>query len=269
MGVCLLNVLLKQTQDEKTAFRLMPCNLLGLALLLVLRDLPFTSNGQPSTQHEYSWAYAMEASTLLTDEVRIALAQTVCERYPSYVAQLVTSTDKSGRRVEHITSPACLEVMNKHLYFCGRYELHRSAPIHCSATALVLSATDHCMVKQYEHAFDQAVNIGPQGDVLVAGSRSKPQEPKLPVKQKCLPLKEFGECVQSLLYLSSDPEEIVKQYQSCAVGKEAGIASAAGVSRDQFVAYCTEAFGKSRKIVIKFMSNEDQWQSRWFVPTPD
>lgn len=142
--------------------------------------------------------------------------------------QLAHVKDTNGRTAISIAHENVQRVFEKFMYFCGRYEILQGPPLYRSATAVVLRATDHCVTQDYCEQFQQFT-----------------EEYEGEMDREL-----FRECVRSLGVVSgsaASTEELHKSFEAC-IKSNPGV-----VTLKEFVAYCCNFFGTTRKVVIKFM----------------
>lgn len=215
-----------------------------------MSDLPCHPDGSDRADYSGTWTELVDPSKGVPPQVVVETVQEVLQMNPRLAYKLAHTRDVNSRTATSIAHPAVVAVFNKYLYFCGRYELFSGPPLHRSATAMVLYANDHGLVKEYEAAFrefagcdhiygyNNNVGNGVDGGVLDAQL--------------------FLECVRSLTVSSANKasdEELHRAFASCDADKD-GV-----VSQDEFIRYCSTTYGRSRKVVIKFMRNEVKFTS--------
>lgn len=110
---------------------------------LVAADLPYTPLGVENLSHGFSWSFFVDCPNVST-ETCVAIVRRVFEAYPTLAERLAHSKDFRGREVLLIARPEVRTYMYQYLFLCGRYELVKGPPVHCTATSIVRWADDYC-----------------------------------------------------------------------------------------------------------------------------
>ena len=150
--------------------------------------------------------------------------------------ELAELTDASGRRAIDVAHATCRRRMQASSRLCKRYELQPGPPEHRSATSVVIRAEDHADKPDYAQIFDHA-------DTDKSGT----------LEGKELDL------VANVLGLSKDlvVSEANKHRSATSTDGTATIQ----LGKDAFVSACKQLLGDGpRKVVIKLMKDEVQWQ---------
>ena len=216
-----------------------------LILDLLERDLPCNDSGNIRSTHSDSLALVLDCSTeRLTEDFRLRAVRTLFERHPLIHKQLATTVDHNDRSIMNITHKSIRKYVEDLIYFCGRYELRPGPPVHRSATALVMLATDHSAEEYYRSAFR----------TFLTSDRTKSIS-KLQFFVCLLNIEKLG--LHHGLCLNPETtsgwEKLSEHFKACGAGSEEN------VSEDNFVAYCCALYGKTAKVIIKFMRNKDQY----------
>ena len=194
----------------------------------------------------------------------LSVVQRVFERHPSIVKQLAFATDSFGRVALNITHGIVRDYIQSRIFFCGRYELQAGAPIHRSATAVVMHALDHGVHRYYERAFSEAYRgSGVGGMKLDAGGfrRALALLAKLGLRghldlDEDEEQQEASEAVASASSASASSQmrsrRLLDAFSACDTNKDGAI------TQGEFSSYCTSVLGRSVKVVVKFMRHADQ-----------
>jgi serine/threonine protein kinase len=145
--------------------------------------------------------------------------------------------DSKGRNVIELTDEETKVFIRKKYYFCGRYDVHRGHPIHCSATAVVVNAKDY----EIYGAFFDKYN----------------QEHIDEIEDQMFTKEHFQKCIRMSGTLDTflvDDEHIDTAFSIADINHNGKI------TKVEFVRYCEKQFGAFQKVVIKFMMNKDQYE---------
>ena len=173
---------------------------------------------------------------IINDFVRSKL-----EEFQDITSSLADEEDQGKRTAFSIASPEVKEVFHEFMYFRGRYEFHIGPPVHKSATALIVQAIDHKLVKK---VFNAKFNECKNNEGVMTNDK-------------------FDDCFNSwdivadaLTYksISSTRSKEKFDFNNCDLDK------CGRVSEKEFVDYCSKIFGATRTVVLKFMKNEDQYR---------
>jgi len=206
---------------------------------LVLYDLPISdSDGTPVDQHSHSWAYIIDLFSK-DEEKSKAVIRYVFDKVKhisgACLALAYAKHETSGNEVIHIAHQEARNLMYEYIFFCGCYELHPGPPVHFSATAVVISALDHGVTKEYEVVYEDQL----------ATNRTASNK---------LSLEGFQEILNILEPNKSMADKAADLFASFDKNHSLGL------SKEEFLHVVATRFGKSRKVVIKFMRNESEWQ---------
>ncbi len=179
----------------------------------------------------------MEAAFEGRDEMeaikRVGILEEVLIQHPQWATELAESKNKGSSGYD-ITNPECKAVFRKHMYLCGRYQLRQGAPIHISATAVVIYANDHHLIDEYQNYFEK--------HKLQYVESLDMQGFKRAISDLCLLLE--------LPNITADPKKLSDAFSVWDKNKDGTL------SLMEFNEYCRHRFGSSRKIVMKFMKNK-------------
>jgi serine/threonine protein kinase len=180
--------------------------------------------------------------------------QSKLEEFQDITSSLADEEDQDKRTALSIASPEVREVFHDFMYFMGRYEFHIGPPVYKSATALIVQAIDHKLVKK---VFNAKFN-------------------KFKNDEGFMTKDEFDDCFNSwdlvadaLTYKSiSSTRSQEKTYKSISSTRsqekfdfyDCDLDKCGRVSKKEFEAYCSKIFGATRTVVLKFMKNEDQYR---------
>ena len=111
----------------------------------ILLGLLCKDDGTFSDSSGYLWGWFLDAgkSSSVPPKLRFEVTQKFLDKFDTRAYELAFAKDNAGRQVFSITDDECRQLFKSYLYFCGRYELASGPPVHCSATSLVIFATDH------------------------------------------------------------------------------------------------------------------------------
>ena len=152
--------------------------------------------------------------------------------FSPHTGKLAHVHDEQGREAISLCHASVRAEFERRIYFYGRYELQEGPAIHCSATALVIFTDDHGAVGEYERIFKNAAGEG---------------------------------------YLNQSAFKSAAAIAGVAVDDDATLFQRADtddnktISRDEFVRFCCRvlhgsASDKTRRVVIKFMSDKEQFE---------
>ncbi len=168
------------------------------------------------------------------------------------ISDLCHSKDAQDREVIQFVPKEVREVLNKHLFFCGRYELTSGAPIHCSATAVVVACNDYGCVNDYEKVFSSALKTAVTTSTTassIATNISSSSNDELDFK---LFVNAVRQVCDNLGVSAAIDTELQSKYDA--------YADTCGINLRDFLKFCVTEYGPSRKVVIKFMRVEEQFK---------
>lgn len=138
------------------------------------------------------------------------------------------------RQAAEQTTSQIRTILNSYLYFLGRYEQqHVIAPLHCSDTAVVIEFKDHAVDREY------------------AGSYNTYRDQGFKAAMATLHIEATHEHEKNLA-------KFINPSSANLSPEEPATANIA--STDKYQAFCEGTFGKTRKVVIKFMCDEVQFE---------
>ncbi len=221
-------------QDGRTAFSVaVRSKHLAVVRFLCLHDLPVGADGS-SRDHCGTWTALVDPTRGVPLEEILSIVLEVLSQadHGTNTQQrayaLAHVKDSNGRTALSIAHEQVQDVFKKFMFFCGRYELLQGPPLYRSATAIVMRATDHSVAHDYAQSFRE---FSENNDDKLDGEL-------------------FRECVRTLGVVSGSAatdEELQKSFAICAKSNPKA------VSLQEFVTYCCNFYGTSRKVVIKFM----------------
>ena len=145
------------------------------------------------------------------------------QTYLTEYIELAGVKDDNGETALSVASSSNKCIIRSFLHFCGRYDIQKGPPVHRSATSIVVLAHDY-VTTDYEKVFiDQREDI--KSSILRLGTLGYDTTVDL------LPMSEYLERMNK-----------------------------SKLTVEEFVTYCENNFGKSRKVAIKFMLNCDHYQ---------
>jgi serine/threonine protein kinase len=137
--------------------------------------------------------------------------------------ELAFAKDVDGRKSHLVASTSNRRILLPYVYFCGRYDILEGPPLHRSATSIVVLADDHEVAKDYRYVFNKY---------------------RYDIKEAFLHLSALG-------YDKAADQNVASIYLR---------QTKSDLTTDEFVSYCESAFGKVRKVAIKFMLHRDQYR---------
>lgn len=219
--------------------------------LLVL-DFPYTKDqnlGQLSQNERYlcMWNEIIDPSNSTYFKSigvnSIEFVYTKLKEYREIVSRLAEVIDYEERTALSIASSECKKVFYRRMHFLGQYEFIRPLE-YKSKTALIILATDHKLVE----------------NVFIPKFHEFKNEEGVMTKDL------FEECfnkwnleIEPLTYKRissiSTENQVQFDYNHCALYRSNQ------VLEKEFVTYCLKIFGSRRKVILKFMTNEDQYRN--------
>lgn len=166
---------------------------------------------------------------------------------------------------EKTSNNATRDMLHSYVFFCRRYQQAMGAPLHRSATAVVVEFADHGVMIEYSASYQLYAQTG--GDLLAALRSIHVQADEEHVKQLQTFLVEEGangdgSCSGS--YTDSSPSLSPSPLKKT-TGQPPSLLPSASPSRTllsalQYETFCAEKFGRTRKVVIKFMKEKSQYE---------
>ena len=117
-------------------------------LPLVLLDLPILPGKDVSldVKHQHSWTYFIDVTKDDPDKSKAGVEAIFKDHFHSsrqHCLVLARTKDELGREAIVIANADVQQLMHSYIFFCGMYELQQGPPVHRSATAVVLAATNN------------------------------------------------------------------------------------------------------------------------------
>ena len=194
----------------------------------------FLSKGNSLPSLKRPWFDFLTSSS----DYRFALLQALIESFPAEertgVAKTIADMQYGGVRcMGAITDDKCQQYLRDLVYFCGRYQLEEGPPVHISATSIVVRAKDHS-IPSVADAFKAKVISDPTHatDALT-----------------------YDTFLAAVLLLTGVDASIKRDKFQNRFESDDGHCDLAAFSN-----YCFEEYGDLSKVVIKFMSSEDQFR---------
>ncbi|KAF0685326.1 Aste57867_22746 [Aphanomyces stellatus] len=212
-----------------------------VATLLLLRDMPIKIVDGAVLErigHSFSWATFLDPSLPVDPKVRVSTVRVILQHPTWRTAKnsmdvykaLTYATDKYGRIALHSTDAATRQVLTELLFFCGRYEIFDGAPLHVSATSIVVHAFDHGMFTQ---VFEMHANEN--GELDVRG---------------------FIQCSQTL---NLDYQGVIETPQRRTEFDIIDRCKRGTITKTDYLRFCNQKYGGKMKVALKFMRNEDEY----------
>ena len=158
--------------------------------------------------------------------------------------KLAFAKDANNRTAVDAASESMRKVIESVIFFCGQYSIHHGPPVHMSATAVVVFADDYRVDTVYEKVYDDVVKTpGEKMDVKAFGEALDK-----------LSLLGFGAAAELLAVVKDVEDGLEGHFKHCDEDNDSF------VDKKEFVKYCGDIMGRSRRVAIKFMKNEDQYK---------
>ena len=163
----------------------------------------------------------------------------------SFHSTLATARDANGRAAVDVASEPIRKVIESYLFFCGQYSIHQGPPLHMSATAVVVFADDFRVDSIYEKVYNEVVNSTTGGTM---------KQTAFEMALRALNKQGFGGAAE-LLAAADDAKNdgLLCHFKHCDKNHDGSI------EKDEFLDYCGNMLGRSRRVAIKFMKNKDQY----------
>lgn len=129
-------------------------NLLGILTTMSALEFPeslFTAGNC------YFWFFVLQ----LDGEFQEACTGIVRKCLSSYPEKLIGARNSQGHLAITVASKANRAILQEFAYFCGRFDLDTGPAVHCSATSLVILATDYGLTGIYERCYETATTAAP------------------------------------------------------------------------------------------------------------
>ena len=215
-------------------------------------DLPFDLDGS-TKEHQGSWFSLLDLNGDIGIATRHTLVEDTLSQHAHLVDALANVKDEGGRRAFDITDLATKQIFQKHLYFCGRYEIEPGPPIHRSATAVVVHAKDHKSSERYTRGFDKVTSGKASGAGAGTGTGTGAGAGAENEEAGAVDVAAFQACMKELCAefgVGYDAQELDRFFKACDSDRSGTI------SREEFQSFCEGMLGTFRNVVIKFMHNE-------------
>ena len=165
----------------------------------------------------------------------LATVEALVKSYPT----LAAAKDANNRAALDVASKPMRKVIESVIFFCGHYDIHHGPPVHMSSWSLLTS-----MNTEYETVYDDVVKTpGEKMDVKAFGEALDK-----------LSLQGFGGAAELLAVVKGVENGLEGYFKHCDENNDKF------VNKEEFVKYCGNIMGRSRRVAIKFMKNEDQYQ---------
>jgi serine/threonine protein kinase len=115
-------------------------------LTLLAADLPVLPNGTHNAHYAGALHDILDANSPLDPQFVRKLVQAIFSTHPNIAHDLANSVDAAGRRAMNIAHKDVRLLIQSFIFFCGRYEIAKGAPLHRSGTSVVVLASDHGQV---------------------------------------------------------------------------------------------------------------------------
>eukprot|EP00588_Corethron_pennatum_P035410 CAMPEP_0194348274 /NCGR_PEP_ID=MMETSP0171-20130528/106445_1 /TAXON_ID=218684 /ORGANISM="Corethron pennatum, Strain L29A3" /LENGTH=1321 /DNA_ID=CAMNT_0039115603 /DNA_START=354 /DNA_END=4320 /DNA_ORIENTATION=- len=184
-------------------------------------DMPIDLDSGFPIKHSHSWSKCLASSKKGAVEAVEGILNPNKVGYSKHINKLVQVLAENKRPAFMVAASEQEKELNKYLFFCGRFEVDPGAPEHRSATSVVLRAKDRNGKTDYQAIFNAADKDG-------NGELSKDELQSV--------AKEIGLSVELFLRDRDTIDEA------------------------EFVSICARQLEDGYpKIVIKLMTNEEQW----------
>ena len=211
-----------------------------IGMLLDL-DLPFTDDGFPVTYHAFSWSWLIEHTGIKY----INIVKEVILKHPSIAQELAKAQTERGTLALQIGHKDMRQMVFNEAFFCGRYEISTTHPIHKSASVVVVHAMDHKADLSYAQAFDDQMTALRNASEL-DGQSEEAEKSEMDEHQFIAALQRVGG------YVDGSADDLRRIFGNN--GIQGGKMNT--MSKNEFVRYCNGVFHSPREVVIKFMTSE-------------
>ena len=195
-------------------------------------------------KHNYFLWFAVVQEDGTTDADLFAKLLIKVEALVSNHPSLATAKDANNRAAVDVASKPMRKVIESAIFFCGQYSIHHGPPVHMSATAVVVFADDFRVNDVYEKAFQEVVGATKGGTIDQAAFGKA---------LAALSLQGFGGAAELLAAAVAKDGGLTDHFKHCDKDNDGML------EKDEFVEYCGNMMGRSRRVAIKFMKNEDQY----------
>jgi serine/threonine protein kinase len=209
--------------------------------LLLNLDLPYSDDGFPITYHAFSWAWVIEN----TGTKYINTIRDIILTHRSIAQELAKAQTDRGTIALQVGHNDVRQIVFNEAFFCGRYEIRMSHPIHKSNSVVVVHAIDHKADLSYSQAFDEQVVAMGKNEEDSGGDGDDAEIVEMDETHFVAALQRVGG------FVDSDAQDLSRIF-----GGNDGTTATTGISKSVFVRYCKSIFNSPREVVIKFMKNE-------------
>jgi serine/threonine protein kinase len=112
-------------------------------LALLMADLPVLTSGSPNAHYAGALHEVLDANSSLDSQFVCKLVHAVFSAHSHIANALANAVDAAGRRAMNIAHKDVRLLIQSFIFFCGRYEIAKGAPLHRSGTSVVVLASDH------------------------------------------------------------------------------------------------------------------------------
>ena len=215
-------------------------------------DFPYTKDhniGQLSKNERYlcMWTEIIDPSNF--DYFKsiginsIEFVNTKLGLYVEIVGLLAEVIDHEERIALSIASTECKKVFYQCMYFLGKYEFLIGTPLNKTSTVLIVLATDHKLV---ENVFIPKFNEFKNEEGVMTKDLFEDCFKTWDLELEALTYKRTSSiCTQN---------QVQYDYNDCVLNRSNPILE------KEFVTYCSKIFVATRRVILKFMTNEDQYR---------
>eukprot|EP01031_Cornospumella_fuschlensis_P024191 gene24191-29260_t len=288
-----------QEEDLKTMLRTNAKDLsANKAVLESLFETLVASDLAASKERMCSLAALVDPTLFVeAEDTRVELLTGLFKGFGNGMQTLYHAKDSVGRRVREIAKPSVRKLMDSFYLFCGRYELLDQAPLHCSATSIVLQAKDIDADTFYGQLYHQVVRPPSSSEEEMVMTWEDFRGVMLDIDKSHAA--EVFRLQENAIAQYQDPtskvwidvrigheEKGTGYWQIHALDSSVQVPATAsysqlrskresefvldfmkadrdisgGLSCEEFVDFCKSKFGEFRMVVLKLMKNEDQCQ---------
>ena len=206
----------------------------------VKSDLPYDKDNRNPRSNEGFWFTFLDANSGISPEVRLPILGKLLSDHAGIVPLLANIEDSFQRKAMDITVPVSKALINKYLYFCGRYELYlEEAPIHVSETSIVIRGVDYGLLEDCNRMFDE---------------HSTKKSGKLSIK-------EFVTCAAAIGVMEHITDKNTKKQALAETFEKFDKNGDQWMDRSEFMDFIKCHMGQSRSIVMKLMRHQEQFES--------
>ena len=170
----------------------------------------------------------------------LAMVEALVSSHPT----LAAAKDANNRAAVDVASKPMRKVIESVIFFCGQYSIRHGPPVHMSATAVVVFADDFRLDTVYEKAYNDVVGTTEGSMDLTAFEKAL----------RALSVQGFGGATELLAAADAKNDGLVGHFNHCDKDNDGSIV------KDEFLEYCGNMMGRSRRVAIKFMKNKDQYK---------